>query len=432
MTVLTQNKQTLSILLFCLFPIIFGFWGSRNQDISLLIGLILVIVLIGLFFAQFIYFFGDMETVEAGNTSIVVDWLMGLGLLLAEINMFVAGIWDETWHIQFGIPFGDDFFWRPHLLLYIAFGLLILMGIAVWFFIFFRMRGSLRQRFRAVPLLGLCMIIAQFLLIVLPLDPFWHVLYGRDISVWSIPHILLFYVMMAVVFLNFAALERFINRLKSTKLEALSFVLRLMLLIIFAFIAYFQMIAFTPWEPQRQAVWLLPLIGGFIALGLFFLGRAVLNRGLWGFLAAFIALAIRLALYFAFSGDFAVPLWQGLAILAPCLLLSILEPFMGSKQNPLGLALATGLISFLLLPFYAYVFNIQWAMTDILLILLIFPLGYYLQAILKSMLVFYRGMAGLDMELSPLSSRQLWIFAATLALNLILMLIFIGTAELPV
>ena len=33
----------------------------------------------------------------------------------AAYAIFVGGVWDEIWHRSYGIPFGEDLFWRPHL-----------------------------------------------------------------------------------------------------------------------------------------------------------------------------------------------------------------------------------------------------------------------------------------------------------------------------
>ena len=46
-----------------------------------------------------------------------------LALILASggIAIFIAGVWDEIWHRGYGIPFGEDLFWRPHLLMYFGF-----------------------------------------------------------------------------------------------------------------------------------------------------------------------------------------------------------------------------------------------------------------------------------------------------------------------
>src|SRR5688500_7208037 len=46
---------------------------------------------------------------------------IALLLGVASINIVVGGFWDEVWHRLYGIPFGEDFFWRPHLLMYFGF-----------------------------------------------------------------------------------------------------------------------------------------------------------------------------------------------------------------------------------------------------------------------------------------------------------------------
>ena len=53
--------------------------------------------------------------------------LVQAGGLLAIV---VGGMWDELWHRTYAIPFGDDFFWRPHMLMY--FGFITFIGVGFW------------------------------------------------------------------------------------------------------------------------------------------------------------------------------------------------------------------------------------------------------------------------------------------------------------
>jgi hypothetical protein len=115
------------------------------------------------------------------------------GLVLVVLNMMqgIGGAWDEGWHTQYGIPFGEDFFWRPHILIYISITAAIVFACAGWLLMVFRGKGTWVERFRADPSIGLMVLTGLFLVYALPADPLWHSVYGVDISAFSIPHVLL-------------------------------------------------------------------------------------------------------------------------------------------------------------------------------------------------------------------------------------------------
>lgn len=116
--------------------------------------------------------------------------LMAVLLAAASVNIIAGGFWDEVWHRLYGLPFGEDFFWRPHLLMY--FGFLCVIGLAfAGLTIISRGRGTFQQRFRANPALGWLVLMGLFLMFALPADPIWHGIYGEDLTAWSIPHLLL-------------------------------------------------------------------------------------------------------------------------------------------------------------------------------------------------------------------------------------------------
>ena len=107
------------------------------------------------------------------------------------VAIIVAGFWDELWHRAYGIPFGEDFFWRPHLLMY--FGLCTVICVAFWALLYLnrRLKGSFQQRFRSNTLIGLFILNAAFMLYALTADPFWHWTFGQDLTAWSVPHLIL-------------------------------------------------------------------------------------------------------------------------------------------------------------------------------------------------------------------------------------------------
>ena len=116
-----------------------------------------------------------------------------LALILASggIAIFIGGVWDEIWHRSYGIPFGEDLFWRPHLLMYFGFATATVSGFWALLYLNRHLRGNFQQRFRSNTAVGLLILNAAFLLYALPADPLWHWIFGEDITAWSIPHLIL-------------------------------------------------------------------------------------------------------------------------------------------------------------------------------------------------------------------------------------------------
>ncbi len=116
-----------------------------------------------------------------------------IALLLASggFSISVGGVWDELWHRRYGIPFGEDLFWRPHLLMYFGFATAIVTGSWALLYLNRNLRGNFQQRFRSNSLVGLLILNAAFLLYALPADPLWHWIFGEDITAWSVPHLIL-------------------------------------------------------------------------------------------------------------------------------------------------------------------------------------------------------------------------------------------------
>lgn len=117
--------------------------------------------------------------------------MLALTLASGGVATFFGAAWDELWHRRYGIPFGEDLFWRPHLLMYFGFATSIITGFWALHLLNRNPRGNFQQRFRANPLAGLLILNAAFLLYALPADPLWHGIFGEDITAWSIPHLIL-------------------------------------------------------------------------------------------------------------------------------------------------------------------------------------------------------------------------------------------------
>lgn len=116
-----------------------------------------------------------------------------LSMVLASggIAIFFGGAWDELWHRNYGIPFGEDLFWRPHLLMYFGFTTAIVSGVWALLYLNRNLRGNFQQRFRSNTMIGFLILNAAFLLYALPADPLWHWIFGEDITAWSVPHLIL-------------------------------------------------------------------------------------------------------------------------------------------------------------------------------------------------------------------------------------------------
>jgi hypothetical protein len=128
-----------------------------------------------------------LRRVDIARTSTAVPLIVGLlGTLL---SWFGSG-WDVSWHRIFG---RDTFWSAPHLFIYLG---VALWGVAALIATATAMAGRpIRGRalvigpFRAE--LGLAFIGIGALVTILagPFDNLWHSLFGRDVDIWSPPHL---------------------------------------------------------------------------------------------------------------------------------------------------------------------------------------------------------------------------------------------------
>ena len=105
-------------------------------------------------------------------------WIIG-GLLFFAFAGMTGGTWDAGWHVTF---LRETFWTPPHLLLYAATGgslFLSLAGLQL---------GRMRRR---TILLGFAIAALGALVVIeaAPLDELWHRTFGRDVDVWSFPHL---------------------------------------------------------------------------------------------------------------------------------------------------------------------------------------------------------------------------------------------------
>jgi hypothetical protein len=119
-------------------------------------------------------------------------------LLIVSLTFYAVGIvWDEVWHIKYGIPFGEDFYWRPHQLIYSGLLVIMLLGGLSWWLLLRYGKGTLAQRFHAAPMLGVLALNSVLFAYAIPADPLWHEIYGEDLLAISVPHVLV--VLLAVI-----------------------------------------------------------------------------------------------------------------------------------------------------------------------------------------------------------------------------------------
>jgi hypothetical protein len=147
-------------------------------------------------------FFAPMaEPVPARPTSaayrrerqrLVLLYLGGFALLMAAFQ------WDTSWHARTGLLI-DDFFWPPHLAIYGVYALNAGIG-AFGVARVLRLPGSLRARFRAEPLYGFIALVSAAQMASAPSDEVWHRVYGKDLAVWALPHLLILVGYLAPVF----------------------------------------------------------------------------------------------------------------------------------------------------------------------------------------------------------------------------------------
>lgn len=175
-----------------------SYWAGvpRQGVTAFVIGIVVLVgVTLGYGFGAWLLLFRPAQGGEASAPREILSpesrRLLALLLAVGALCLTVGGFWDEVWHRKYGLPFGQDLFWRPHLLIY--FGLLLppaLAGVSL-ILLLTRGVGSLRRRLRADTGLAWMVLLGGFLLFNVPADPIWHTIYGADISAWSLPHLVL-------------------------------------------------------------------------------------------------------------------------------------------------------------------------------------------------------------------------------------------------
>ncbi len=273
---------------------------------------------------------------------------IALLLVVGGYGMAVGGFWDEIWHRQYGIPFGEDFFWRPHLLMYFNIGVATALAFAGLYLLARRGHGTFQQRFRANPVLGLLILGGGFLLYVLPTDPIWHAIYGADLTAWSVPHLLLFVSFESIKLLAVAIHMTTQPDRKWGTPRQLKFSDVLPLLLFAALSLSWNQLFTTEWDGTAGLVstrpeWLLPMM---IASGAAIIG-VMANHTLRVFGAAtltgVLALALRVALILLFNAENMMRVNAWVLALLPLVLIDLWYAYRRGAWVGAGAAAAIGM-----------------------------------------------------------------------------------------
>jgi hypothetical protein len=224
-------------------------------------------------------------------------------------GIVVGAFWDEVWHRIYGIPFGDDLLWRPHLLMYFGFLSVTLLGFGGLYIISQQGKGTFQQRFRANPIIGLLILLGAFLMYVLPADPIWHEIYGDDITAWGIPHLLLVMNWVSMMLLAVGVHMTLVPAREWRGVRHLSaqdvFPIVIMAVMLLMWVQFFT----TEWDARTSSAllrpeWLLPVL---IVMSATFTGVIInhtLRRAGAATITGLVALAVRYALIQLFQVDF--------------------------------------------------------------------------------------------------------------------------------
>jgi hypothetical protein len=89
-------------------------------------------------------------------------------------------------------------------MLYFGLSTLVMVGGWSWWTLMTRGKGTLQQRFRANPLLGISFLGGLFTVYAVGADPIWHKFYGADLAPWSVPHLLILMLIFTMATLGIA------------------------------------------------------------------------------------------------------------------------------------------------------------------------------------------------------------------------------------
>jgi hypothetical protein len=364
------------------------------------------------------------------------SYRQALALLLGVggYAMSVGAFWDEIWHRQFGIPFGEDFFWRPHLLMYFSIGVTTLLAFVGLYFVMREGRGTLQQRFRANPVIGLLILVGGLHIFVLPTDPIWHAIYGEDLTAWSVPHLLLFVTFNSSLLLAVAIhmTAQPYRKWGSPLQLGLSNALPLM---IFAAVSLsWNQFFTTEWDGTGGIVssrpeWLLPMM---IVSGAAFIG-VMANHSLRTFGAAtltgLLALMLRFALILLFNTENMMRVNAWVLALPSLLLIDLWYVYRRGAWLGAGLAAVIGMG--ITLPAFIRVFYPLAAVTNLPIAFFMLLVSALLMSWLGATLGDYFAEANKQVQEVAGGSRLPLLTLAVTAATVTFVIIFVTTATPP-
>jgi hypothetical protein len=443
-----------------------AYWGGFPSHVAvgtLAFGLAFLIGVV-MFFGFLVYYFyiaplseKEQRSLAVSTPSSKVRYIVGTGATIAATFIAVGLFWDELWHRLYGVgAVINDFFWRPHILLYAGMGINAIFALGGMFIIMRHGKGTLRQRFRADPLIGLLTLAAGFQVITAPLDPMWHQIYGLDITAWSLPHLLLGLGIVSVMLvgssIQFASVERRPWRIVGSL--SLNEILAMALLALGATMLF--QFGTTEWENIGTTIdptysffqrpeWLYPVV--LISLSLF-IGMAALHltRRIGSATLVFIlTLLLRLLLMSIFNASQANMSYKAnLLTLPPLIALDLWYAYrlrtgrIDQSSTPLGGSLVLALATFVItLPLIKQMLFYPRLYPTVVIGMVVFGLlmavaagwaGSHVGAWLRTL-----GQSQAEQPVTaPISTQRVfWIGAGALVAVLAFIVVFISTATPP-
>ncbi len=235
----------------------------------------------------------------------LAGWLAAL-LGLSAVEFVAGALWDASKHIQTGIvPAGADFLWPPHLLIYGAFLIsLIIAIIAVAIVAWPGWRAGERDPRRWIrrnPYLGLVALASLYSLLSIPGDALWHALYGIDLTAWSPPHLIIGFMMCAVTISAVGVLAQSEARPVQAPWGGYDLAIPVLLGLMLNVAAIVGYIEWEIWGGdyptlvRTNPIWVYPMVAGALAAVIVVLARRLSRFPFAATLAALAFFGLRLA-----------------------------------------------------------------------------------------------------------------------------------------
>jgi len=133
----------------------------------------------------------------------IIAIIIGISFIIFTLG---GASWDVTWHLWLRT---DDTAWLPHIL-----------GIYPWFLVIGvtvviclgQVLAKSRNNARKEKDLGLIIILGIFFLLTSFSDPVWHVIYGKDITAFSLPHAL---TLLAIILMGMSIAWLCVRKIKN-------------------------------------------------------------------------------------------------------------------------------------------------------------------------------------------------------------------------